>query len=74
MITNEIKDLIIKRIDEGGFGNQWLYLTVIGDSDCSLLLSGREIDLLPKYNVGWTYYSDLFLFNAKELDEIRSFF
>lgn len=74
MITNEIKDLIIKRIEEGGFANQWLFLTIIGDSDCSLLLSRREIDLLPEYNVGWTYYSDLFLFNAKELDEIRSFF
>ena len=74
MKTNEIKDLIINRIDEGGSGNQWLYLTVIGDSDCCLLLSRREIDLVPEYNVGWTYYSDLLLFNPRELDGIHNFF
>ncbi len=74
MKTNEIKHLIIKRIEEGGFGNQWLYLTVIGDSDCCLLFSKKKVDLLPKYNVGWANYSDLFLFTPEEIEEIRCFF
>jgi len=74
MKTNEIKDLIINRIDDGGFGNQWLYLTVIGDSDCCLMLSKHKVDLIPEYNVGWSYYSDLFLFNNEEMDSIHAFF
>jgi hypothetical protein len=74
MKKNEIKDLIIKRIDEGGFANQWLYLIVICDSDCSLLLSKRKINREPKYNVGSTIYSDLLLFNYDEMDCIHAFF
>jgi hypothetical protein len=74
MKTNEIKHLIIKRIEEGGFGNQWLHLTVIGDSDCCLMLSKHKVDLIPKYNVGWSNYSDLFIFTPEEIDEIRGFF
>jgi hypothetical protein len=69
-----MKELLIKRIAEGGFGNQWLYLTVVGDSDCCLMLSKQKVDLIPEYNVGWSNYSDLFIFTPKEIDEIRSFF
>ena len=74
MKTNEIKNLLIKRIAEGGFGNQWLYLTVIGDSDCCLMLGKQRVNLIPEYNVGSSYYSDLFIFNTKELEDIHFYF